>query len=366
MTPEELLEGTRRQLTDVAKSFLQTIIATGGTNRYQLNYAPVKAESILVHVNGVDVSHEVAVEEHTGVLIFTVLEHNPKKDDVIAASGVHFRFFTDSELAKICQDATEMHVGTRADVSGRGLTLANISVVEDLPLQILCAIQAIYVLLTDAAFDIDINAPDGVNIPRSQRYRQLMELLQALEARYKDLSALLGVGLYAVEVFTLRRTSRRTERLVPIYIPMEINDHSKPKQIYFPAMLQGSIPVYSGSIGSYDWDVITGDPVSALFDFDFDLTGCVVENRIAPAPVGPMASGGPPVNQFTQTVVDAANGQMRLSLTGVETRTLPYNSYWEMQVRRPGETESRTKVRGMVRASNNEIVRGDPNAVPIP
>lgn len=356
MTPDELLLSTRHQLTDVGKSFLQTIIATGHTNRYGLNYAPVQAESVQVFVNSVDVSHEVAVEEHTGVLIFQVPEHYPKKEDVIAAAGMHFRFFTDDELTRICQDATAMHT------AGKPLTLATLSPIEHLPVSILCAIHAIYVLLTDAAFDIDINAPDGVNIPRSERYRQLYELLQLLETRYRDLSSTLNVGMYTVDVFTLRRVSKRTNRLVPVYINQEVDDASRPKRILVAPSLLGTQPIDTG-IATHDWDVISGDPVSAVFDFAFDITGCVIENAIRYSPVGNSTS--PPVKTFTMTVVDAASGQVRFSLTGEQTRSLPYNSLWEVQVRRPGETESRTLMRGMVRATNSEIVRGDPRALPL-
>ena len=344
MTPEELLLNTRFQLTDVGKSFLQTIIATGHTNRYGLNYAPVQAESIQVYVNSVDVSLEVAVEEHTGVLIFQVPEHYPKKDDVITAAGMHFRFFTDDELMHICRDATEMHTAGHTAAHGGALTLASLSPVEDLPVSIMCAIQAIYVLLTDAAFDIDINAPDGVNIPRSERYRQLTELLQILQGRYQDLSSQLNVGLYAMQVFTLRRISKRTNRLVPIYVPQEIDDRTYPVRVWLPIPTYGGAPKPGTGVHVEDLGISKGSTYVRQFQFTigdlpWDLTGYTAKMQIrksAPETYAPITLSTYPGQGL---IIDGPAGIITMTLTATQTGTLlPSSAVYDMEVYLGGVT----------------------------
>lgn len=268
MNMDELVESTRRQITDPAKTFVQTILAPGGSVRFELGYAPVLADSLVVSVGGVQVpDDQITVDERDGVII---LVHPPDKGDPVVVAGLHFRFFTDDELAKICLDAFEMHTKGRSDIYGRVIILGRLDPVEDLPLSILCAIQALYVLLTDASYDIDIYAPDGVNIPRSERFRQLLEMLQLLEARYRDLCMVLGIGLYSVEVLTFRRISKRTNRYVPVYRPQEIDDRSAPKRIKLP------IPTYGGKvpddgIPDLDLDMYRGDSFSQLVKVEWDI-----------------------------------------------------------------------------------------------
>jgi hypothetical protein len=110
-------------------------------------------------------------------------------------------------------------------------------------------------LATDAAFDIDISAPDGVTIPRTQRYRQLMEMVQTRHAQYRELCALLGVGLYRIEVFDLNRISKMTNRLIPRYVPQEVDDRSYPERVKLPEPTLGNKPpawpTEAGELTSY-------------------------------------------------------------------------------------------------------------------
>jgi hypothetical protein len=325
MEMSDLLFAVRRQISDPEKSFLQTIVAVGGTNRYTLDYSPVRANSVAVHLDGVEVSEDVAVEEHTGTLIF---DHPPKKGVTIAAAGVHTRFFTDSELEKICQDSFEMHTANRTDVLGRTLTLYNLEPLEDLPLQILCAIQCLYVLLTDASYDIDINAPDGVNIPRSERYRQLYELLQLLEARYRDLSSNLNVGMYALEVFTFRRISKRTNRYVPVFRPQEIDDRSMPQRVRLP------IPTYGGKIvddgiPNHDITMLRGDTVVE----PIKIETYIPEKARLRAHIKRYRGSSVIVAEFGVTRVDEHN--VVLTLPANRSEQFPENMVWDLQMELP-------------------------------
>jgi hypothetical protein len=81
-------------------------------------------------------------------------------------------------------------------------------------------------------------APDGVSIPRSERYRQLMQMIQMRQDHYRDLCVQLGVGLYSIDVFSLRRISKTTNRYVPVYKPQEVDDRSISQRV------EMSLPTY--------------------------------------------------------------------------------------------------------------------------
>jgi hypothetical protein len=117
--------------------------------------------------------------------------------------------------------------------------VANLPQIEEYPVTIYAVTLALYTLATDASFDIDIAAPDGVNIPRSERYRQLMDMVSARQGQYRDLCTHLGVGLYKIDVFSFRRISKATGRYVPIYKPQEVDDRSYPQRVDIPAPIYG-------------------------------------------------------------------------------------------------------------------------------
>jgi hypothetical protein len=364
---ERLLDRVRMDLGDLQVPFDFEFATDGIRDHYNIEHRPIDPSSLRVTVSGsvVDIVAEgIVIDYDTGWLVFTTSV--PEAGEHWEVEGNKWRYFSDSDLQIFIDTAMAQHSHNRGDTSGMDFTMGDVKPVEEYPIAILAVIQALWALATDAAFDIDIIAPDGVNIPRSERYRQLMDIIAARQQQYNELAAALNIGVAAIEVFTARRTAKNTNRLVPVYLPAEHDDNSTAKRVLFPTMLQGSEPVKTG-VPSYDWDIITGDPVSVTLDFAFDLTGCVVENAIRRMPTGGFPANviGPPVGTFTQTLVDAQTGKIKLSLTGEQTRTLPYNCYWELQIKKPTDAESHTKLRGMVKVTNNEIVRGDKNTSPV-
>jgi hypothetical protein len=76
----------------------------------------------------------------------------------------------------------------------------------------------------------DVHTPDGVTIPVAQTFQQIMSMINALQAQYMSLTAALGVGLYRITMSRLRRVSRTTKRLVPIYRSKEYDDLTWPQR----------------------------------------------------------------------------------------------------------------------------------------
>jgi uncharacterized protein YdbL (DUF1318 family) len=220
----------------MGKTFVSQFVADGTTNRFKLHYSPLDATSVVVFNNGTEVTTQAHVEESTGVL---VLDFIPEDGDELTVSGLYYRYFTDAELTSLITDAVNQHSSNGTDALGRKITVSNLPQLEEYPVAIYAVTLALYTLATDASFDIDIAAPDGVSIPRSERYRQLMDMVSARQAQYKDLCTHLGVGLYKIDVFSFRRISKATGRYVPIYKPQEVDDRSWPQRVDIAAPTYG-------------------------------------------------------------------------------------------------------------------------------
>lgn len=235
-TTASLISRVRLELGDMGKTFVSQFVADGTTNRFKLHYSPLDATSVVVFRNGTEVTTQANVEESTGVL---VLDFIPADGDELTVSGLYYRYFTDAELTSLITDAVNQHSANGNDALGRKITVENLPQIEEYPVAIYAVTLALYTLATDASFDIDIAAPDGVSIPRSERYRQLMDMVSARQGQYRDLCTHLGVGLYKIDVFSFRRISKATGRYVPIYKPQEVDDRSYPQRVDVPAPIYG-------------------------------------------------------------------------------------------------------------------------------
>ncbi len=264
-----LADRLRVELGDLGKSFVTQFTADGTTNRYRLQYAPLDGTSVLVYRNGVDVSDACTVEEATGVLVTDDLYAD---GDEVTVSGTYYRYFTTTEIHMFVNTALEQHGAKKTDSIGQKITLQTLPSLEEYPVALYAATLALYTLATDASFDIDIVAPDGVSIPRAQRYRQLMEMIQVRKDQYKELCTQLGIGLYSIEVSSFRRISKRTNRYVPVYKPQEVDDRSMPRRADIPLPTYGDQPVVwptqANSFLAYQ-----GIAFEDTVDFEGDFTG---------------------------------------------------------------------------------------------
>ena len=268
-TISSLVDRVRVELGDLGKSFVTQFMADGTSNRFKLHYSPLDSTTVVVYKNNVDISSACSIEESSGVLVTDVL---PDDGDEFTVSGTYFRYFTGAELTQVITNAISLHSAKHTDSLGRPISVETLPYVEEYPVVIYATTLALYTLATDASFDINIFAPDGVTIPRSERYRQLLDMMNTRKAQYSELCAHLGVGLYSIDVFTLRRVSKTTNRYVPIYKPMEVDDRSWPQRTNLPVPVYGDAqlpwPTEGGALNAYQ-----GIAYEKSISFTGDFTG---------------------------------------------------------------------------------------------
>lgn len=330
----------RFEIADMGKSFVHTITADGTTDRFLLPYAPVEGSTLQVFVESVDVSATTEVEELTG---YITLDAVPPLGDQIVVSGTYYRYFTDAEIQNFITTAFAEHAANRTDPFGRSTTLLNLPTIEEYPVVIYASFMALYTLATDASFDINVFAPDGVTIPRSERFQQLMQMAQARKEQYKELCSQLGIGLFKVDVFTLRRISKTTNRYVPVFLPMEIDDRSTPQRGNLPMPTYGSA-IAPSNVATFDLLMYEGDSFSAILDFPYNVTGYTFKSEIRRSPGAAQVFA-----TFTITNVPGQNDKINISLTSAQTSLLPDKCYWDIQATSVSDpTYQQTFLRGTV------------------
>ena len=322
----DLTYRVRLELGDQPQQFTFNATGDGSTNEYQLPCKPIDAYTLAVYVGGTPqlVDTDYTLEADVGVLHFV---HSPADGAAILVTGNKFRYFTDDDICLFITTALEQHTYNRTDAFGSVVNLSSIQAVEEYPLAILATIEGLWVLATDAAFDINITAPDGVIIPRAQRYQQLTSIIAQRWEQYRTLCAQLNIGLWRIEMGTLRRISRTTNKLIPIYMPQEIDDARRPERVYLQNDLLGRSPLPS-YVKVQDLKLYQGDSYEELVNFPFDVTGLTFKSQIRTYPNAPSIYG-----TFTIEVVSTSStlSTIKLSLTKEQTSYLPVRAFWDLQ-----------------------------------
>jgi hypothetical protein len=329
----------RSEIGDLSKSFAENFTGDGVTSRFQLSDAPVNGATLLVKVAGVDVSDDVTIEENTGLLIF---DTPPANNALVLVTGTTYKYFTDTEICYYINTAFTEHARTTTDSNGSLATMSTLPVVDEYPLVLLASTMALYTLATDSAFDIDIISPDGVSIPRSERFRQLNEIIQIRKEQYRELSTLLNVGMHRMEVYTLRRISRLTNRYVPVYRPQEVDDGSIPQRVILPLPAYGDMSPASPAVVK-DLSIYAGDDFVEIVKFSMDLTNYTPLSQVRLYPSIPGSRVGPVIIATMvitkePSIVGGIPDRLRLTLPGSVTADLPNISYYDLQLTAPDQT----------------------------
>lgn len=170
------------------------------------------------------------VDAASGMLTMMV---PPADDTTLAVGGTHYQFFSDSDLDLFVRSAALKHTHNAEtlqryiDTYGfrqyiySDATVDSIAPVEYHLVSLLAAAEALEVISSDIAYDIDVSTAEGTSMPRTQRFRNIEQKIVSKQMRYDDLCSKLGVGLGRIEVFTMRRVSRQTQRLIPVWVAQE-------------------------------------------------------------------------------------------------------------------------------------------------
>ena len=336
----DLVSRVRLELGDQSKQFNLTFVGDGAKVDYALGIKHIELENPLIEVDGTPIPHPsgYTLEADNGVIHFAAA---PVADSAVVVTGVAYRYFTDADITRFINTAVGQHTNNRTDSMGSQMTLEHIPAVEEYPIAILASIEGLWALATDAAFDIDIQAPDGVTIPRSERYRQLTQIIQMRTEQYKQLCSALNIGLWRLEMGTLRRTSRTTNRLVPVYMPKEFDDSRKPERVYIQNDLNGRTPPQS-TVQTYDILLYQGDSWTQTFQFPFDITNYDLKAQVRTYPNAPALYA-------TFDIEKLSSNTAKLSLNTDKTEYLPPRAFWDIQATDPNDpTYEKTYIRGQV------------------
>lgn len=253
-TVDSIRERVRLELGDKAEPFQTVVVGDGETVVYDLPVGlvdtdPAKLKIFTIANNTITPlpSTEYSLDPLSGSLTLVA----PLADGTqMFVEGQSWSLFTDYELDKFINDAQLQHnhndfVTTRSrnengfiEYTEVPKTLETLPAIEEVLVALLATIEALWALATDASTDVDISTAEGTHIPRGQRYAQIRSQIDVLTEKYADMAQQLNVGLHRIEVSTLRRVSRSTGRLVPVFTPREYDDHDVPTR-QLPPIDQG-------------------------------------------------------------------------------------------------------------------------------
>jgi len=250
-TLQSLAQRTQLELSDLKRPFYEVLTSMGVP---RLDLQAENVSDVFIYPKDEPASlidpATYSVDERAGRIFF---DNPPAAGTELVIEGESRVLFSDAEIQAFVESAFLKHTHNRVPA----VNYSSLPPVEDHLVAILAKIEALWVLLTSSAYDINIHAPEGMFIPRAQRFQQLQALIAMIEAQYKELSLALGVGLYRIEMFDLRRVSRLTGKLVPVYLPQEFDDTRPPQRVYPGVDSMGS-PIAAAPAEHLDLEVFQG------------------------------------------------------------------------------------------------------------
>lgn len=218
----------RNYLRDFPKFFQVSFDATGRT--YELGQGNVDRKTFWAATFTTGASSavplttsEYSLDTRNGILRLSQVYPTTTK---LLIEGYYYEWVTEDDLLFYAQRAIEKHLPA-LDVSIEDLSDVAINAVG-----IAAICESLWGLMTEFSRDIDVMTSESIHIPASQRFRMVQSLLAQWEAEYQRHATALNIGIDRLEVFTLRRTSRTTNRLVPLYKAKEVGDFSPMERLW--------------------------------------------------------------------------------------------------------------------------------------
>jgi len=217
----------RTYLRDFPRFFQVSFDPVGRT--YELGHTNIDLSSMWVatYTTGgatVELSpSSYSLDERNGILRLATV---PGVGAKVLIEGYYYEWVTPADLTFYTNRAFEKHV------RNLGIGIEEMSDVLINAIGIATIVECLWALMTEYSRDIDVITSESVHIPASQRFRMAQSLLAQWEGEYQKHATALNIGIDRIEVFSLRRTSRTTNRLVPLYKPKEFGDYSPLERLW--------------------------------------------------------------------------------------------------------------------------------------
>jgi hypothetical protein len=218
----------RTYLRDFPKFFQTSFDIVGRT--YELGQINVDKDSIWVAVynsSGGSASAltpaDYSIDERNGIIrLGSTYPANTK----LLIEGYYYEWVTPTDLTFYSQRALEKHLHTI------NLTINQLADVVINAIGIAAICECLWALMTEYSRDIDVITSESIHIPASQRFRMVQSLLAQWEREYEKHATSLNIGIDRLEVFNLRRVSRTTNRLIPLYRQKEFGDYTPLERLW--------------------------------------------------------------------------------------------------------------------------------------
>lgn len=227
-TKADIVNTARNYLRDYAKPFQTTFPALGKT--YDIGKPNLDTDSLWVASIGAtdSAATEIASSAYTLDARNGWLRLNSalSANTTLMVEGTYYEWLLPADLEFYADMAINLNThNIRVPLSNVAPAVADVIGIHAL-------IQALWGLLSEYARDIDVITSESVHIQSSQRYRMVSSLLQFWTEEYNKRATALNIGLERLEVVTLRRVSRTTNRLVPLYKAREVGDYGPIERIW--------------------------------------------------------------------------------------------------------------------------------------
>ena len=288
---QRIAQMARLRLRDLPRPFLARQTCSGAAWRFELPVENVSAPNLQVVLTDTSqggttalvLGTDYVLDEHGGTLVFNTA---PPGGLLMVAQGTYYRDYLPAEMDLYVRTAYIQHtygeqpagevdtgyppppgpppLGTTGQPVAYGSPAPMmVNEVEEYPISILVTIMALWDMAVGLAQQHDVHTPDGVTIPLSQTFNQVTSMIGQLQQQYLALSSALGVGLYRITQSRLRRVSRTTKRLVPIYRPQEYDNLVWPQREMPPVDVVQQMYTYQGT-----WDSTRPYQKNDLIDYE--------------------------------------------------------------------------------------------------
>lgn len=250
MEAAELIRRVRRELGDPRQQFRSTMPCDGTVAWFNLPKENIDPDDFTADVISPGGS-VMALEPDAGYALNSrqgqvLLAAPPAAGSTVLFTGTAYAMFSCQDMDDYLRDAITWHCAGRS-IRERYRTpqgfiayrespmgLGNLPPMEEPLLAMRAVYNLLWVLANDAATDVNVQTAEGTVIDRGQRYRQLVSQIQELQERYDRDCAAVNGGPYRWETIRLRRVSKTTGRLVPLYKDREYDEFAYPTRLVPP------------------------------------------------------------------------------------------------------------------------------------